>query len=87
METNYVILLDYSSGEIIKIRLTDEEIQKSESYEDFEMFLSTIESKYNFRLKDCYWMSVEYLKEVTFKKYTICQYKRFSYICAVPAME
>ena len=56
METNYVILLDYSSGEIIKVRLTDEEIQKSESYEDFEMFLSTIESKYNFRLKDCYWM-------------------------------
>lgn len=63
METNYVILLDYSSGEIIKIRLSDEEMQKSESYEDFEMFLSTIESKYNFRLKDCYWMSVEYLKE------------------------
>ena len=63
METNYVILLDYSSGEIIKIRLSDEEIQKSESYEDFEMFLSTIESKYNFRIKDSYWMSVEYLKE------------------------
>jgi hypothetical protein len=63
METNFVILLDYSSGEIIKIRLSDEEIQKSESYEDFEMFLSTIESKYNFRLKDSYWMSVEYLKE------------------------
>ncbi|BFL31112.1 hypothetical protein K330107F9_04550 [Bacteroides stercoris] len=63
MKTNYVILLDYSSGEIIKIRLSDEEIQKSESYEDFEMFLSTIESKYNFRLKDSYWMSVEYLKE------------------------
>ena len=61
METNYVILLDYSSGEIIKVRLTDEEIQKSESYEDFEMFLSTIESKYNFRFKDCFWMSVEYL--------------------------
>ena len=63
METNFVILLDYSSGEIIKIRLSDEEMQKSESYEDFEMFLSTIESKYNFRLKDSYWMSVEYLKE------------------------
>ncbi|WP_281696481.1 hypothetical protein [Bacteroides clarus] len=63
METNYVILLDYSSGEIIKIRLSDEEIQKSESYENFEMFLSTIESKYDFRLDDCCWMSVEYLQE------------------------
>ena len=63
METNYVIHLDYSNGEIIKIRLSDKEIQKSESYEDFEMFLSTIESQYNFRLKDCYWMSVEYLQE------------------------
>ena len=52
METNYVILLDYSSGEIIKIRLSDEEMQKSESYEDFEMFLSTIESKCNFFLSD-----------------------------------
>ena len=49
METNYVILLDYSSGEIIKIRLSDEEIQKSESYEDFAIFLSTIESKDNLR--------------------------------------
>lgn len=63
METNYIILLDYSSGEIIKIKLSDEEIQKSESYEDFETFLSTLEGKYNFRLQDCYWMPVEYLQE------------------------
>ena len=42
METNYLILLDYSVGELIKIRLTEQEKIESESYQDFEEFISTL---------------------------------------------
>lgn len=56
METNYIIILDYSVGEVIKIKLTQEQIKESEDYDDFESFLSTLEDEYDFRLKDCLWM-------------------------------
>ena len=48
METNYIVILDYSAGELIKIKLTPEEIEESEKYDDFETFLSTLEEKYEF---------------------------------------
>ena len=59
METNYIIILDYSIGEVIKIRLDRQQIEESERYDDFESYLSTLEDKYNFRLKDCLWMCTE----------------------------
>ena len=59
----YVLLLDYSGGTLIKIKLTDEELKESENYEDFEEFLHTLEDKYTFRLKDCEWMTVNALTE------------------------
>lgn len=63
MKANYLILLDYSVGELIKIRLTEEEKIESESYEDFEEFIYTLEEKYNFKLLNCCWMSCEVLSE------------------------
>ena len=63
METNYLILLDYSVGELIKIRLTEQEKIESESYQDFEEFIYTLEDKYNFRLSNCSWMCCELLSE------------------------
>ncbi|MBD8038935.1 hypothetical protein H9625_00455 [Phocaeicola sp. Sa1CVN1] len=63
METNYIIILDYSAGEVIKIRLTKEQIKESEKYDDFETFLSTLEEEYDFRLKDCVWMCTENYQE------------------------
>ena len=63
MDINYVVLLDCSIGEIIKIRLTEEEKIESESYEDFEEFIYTLEEKYNFKLFNCCWMSCEVLSE------------------------
>ena len=59
MDINYVVLLDCSIGEIIKIRLTEEEKAKSEEYDDFSEFLETLEDKYNFSS----WMSCEVLSE------------------------
>lgn len=61
METNYVMILDFCAGYLNIIRLTEEEKKESEKYEDFESFLSTLEDKYGFRLKDCQWMTTESL--------------------------
>ena len=63
MKVNFLILLDCSVGELIKIRLSEEEKIESESYEDFEEFICTLEDKYNFRLSDCSWMSCDVLSE------------------------
>ena len=62
-QTKFVLLLDYTGGTLIKIKLTDEELKESENYEDFEVFLHTLEDKYTFRLKDCEWMTVNELTE------------------------
>lgn len=66
MEANYIIILDFSVGEIIKIKLTETEKQKSEKYEDYEDFLKTLEKRYDFRLEDCIWMTTEKLSERQF---------------------
>lgn len=66
MNPNYVIILDYSIGEIIKIRLNEKQIEESEKYNDFESYLATLEDKYDFRLKDCLWMACENLTERSF---------------------
>lgn len=63
MEPRYVILMDFSTGELIKIRLTDEQLKASEKYDDFEEFLSTLEEDYEFRLKDCLYMTCSNLSE------------------------
>lgn len=61
MEPRYVLLLDYNSGNLTIIRLTDDELKASERYDDFEEFLATLEDRYQFRLKDCNWMTTESL--------------------------
>lgn len=63
METNYIIILDYSVGEVIRIKLTKEQIEESKKYDDFEEYLSTLEEEYNFRLRDCLWMCTENYQE------------------------
>lgn len=65
-QTKFVLLLDYTGGTLIKIKLTEEELEKSLEYEDFEDFLHTLEDKYEFRLRDCEWMSVN---EITEREY------------------
>ena len=65
-QTKFVILLDYAGGTLIKIQLTEEEQKESLEYEDFEDFLHTLEDKYEFRLRDCEWMSVD---EITEREY------------------
>lgn len=66
MDINYLIILDYSCGELIKIKLTDDEKRQSEEHEDFESFMYTLEEKYEFKVFDCLWMTCEKLSERTF---------------------
>ena len=63
MKANFLILLGCSVGELIKIRLTEQEKIESESYQDYEEFIYTLEDKYNFRLSNCSWMCCEVLSE------------------------
>ena len=67
MDPNYLILLDYNTGQIVKIKLTENEKSKSESYEDFEDYMrEELEDRYQFRTKDVFWMTVEDLSERTY---------------------
>ena len=61
MEPKYIIILDYCIGALNIIKLTEEELQESENYDDFESFLSTLEGKYGFRLSNSQWMTTETL--------------------------
>ncbi len=51
--------MDFSNGELLIIKLTDQELRASEEYEDFSDFLSTHEDKYGFRVRDSLYMTVE----------------------------
>lgn len=61
MEPKYVIILDFCVGALNIIKLTGEELQESENYNDFEDFLLIIEERYGFKLNNCQWMTTETL--------------------------
>lgn len=63
MKPRYIILMDFSTGELIKIKLSEQELKESEECDDFEEFLCTLEAKYEFRLRDCLYMTCHNLSE------------------------
>ena len=65
MEQRFIVILNFDpqSGEILKIRLTDEELAESEKYEDMESYLSTLEEKYEFDLSNSVWLATNELSE------------------------
>ena len=65
MEQRFIVILNFDpqSGEILKIRLTDEELAESVKYEDMETYLSTLEEKYEFDLSNAVWMATSELEE------------------------
>lgn len=66
MEPNYLIILNYVTSQLIKIKLTDEEKQISEKFDDFEDFMETELEKYGFRTKDVHWLVAEDLEEISY---------------------
>ncbi len=66
METNYIVILDFCTATVIKIRLTAEQIEESYKYADFEDFLSTLEEQYHFQVKNCCRMACETLNEESY---------------------
>ena len=63
MQTNYLIILNYASSEVITIALSKEQKEKAKRYADFEKYVATLEKKYHFRLNDCSWMVSSQLHE------------------------
>ena len=65
MEQRFIVILNFDpqSGEVLKIRLNDEELAESEKYEDMESYLSTLEEKYIFNLSNAVWMATNVLSE------------------------
>ena len=61
----FIVILNFNpqSGEILKIRLTDQELAESEKYEDMGTYLSTLEEKYEFDLSNSVWMATSELEE------------------------
>ena len=61
----FIVILNFipQSGEILKIRLTDEELAESEKYANMESYLSTLEEKYEFNLSNAVWMATSELSE------------------------
>ena len=68
MEPKYVIILDFCIGALNIIKLTEKELRKSENYDDFEDFLSTLEGKYGFKLSNCQWITTETLNIYWYEK-------------------
>lgn len=67
MEPKYVLILDYCSGTLNIIELTDKELRESEHYENFESYLVTLEDRYGFSLSDSNWMATETLNIYRYK--------------------
>ena len=65
MEQRFIVILNFDpqSGEILKIRLSDEELVECEKYEDMESYLSTLEEKYEFDLSNSVWLATNELSE------------------------
>lgn len=63
---NVVVILNYDDGEVITIKLTDEQMKVAESYDTFEDYLFTIEDEYDFSVSNSDWMFVPIYKERVF---------------------
>ena len=65
MEQRFIVILNFDpqSGEILKIRLSDEELAESEKYDDMDTYLCTLEVKYEFNLSNSVWMATSVLSE------------------------
>lgn len=51
-----VTLLDFEKGGVIVIKFSKEELSEMQQYDDFAVFLSTLEDKYQFHLTNCQYM-------------------------------
>ena len=56
-EIKSVTLLNVEKGEVLVIKFTQEELQDMKQYDDFAVFLSTLEDHYQFHLSNCSYMT------------------------------
>ena len=56
-EIKSVTLLNVEKGEVLVIKFTQEELQDMKQYDDFSVFLSTLEDIYQFKMSNCSYMT------------------------------
>lgn len=60
---NYLIVLDFSEGTLIKIKLNEDEKQFASTRDNIEQFVSEMSEEYNFSMSNCQWMAADELQE------------------------
>lgn len=60
----FLVIMDYSWGGIIKIKLSEEDAQRIVN--EGEAYVATLQDVYGFRLSDSYWMTCETLQEANY---------------------
>lgn len=63
MQTNYLVILNHASSEVITIKLNREQKAKAKTFVHFEDFVESLGKDYRFRLKECAWLVSENLHE------------------------
>lgn len=63
MRINYLVILNYSTCEIITIKLTKEQKRKARTFVNIEDYVASLEGTYHFKISECAWMASENLME------------------------
>lgn len=59
MKTGYISILDFSTGKVKIIHLTESENKRCMESDDPEEFLRTIQNKYRFSVNNSVWMGMD----------------------------
>lgn len=66
MIPNYIIVLDFVHGRVIKIKLSNKEKQFASSCDDLEEFIDGLFDIYHLSMVNCLWMALDEYKEDNF---------------------
>ena len=62
-----VTLLDVAKGEVVMIKFTESEQQEMKQYDDFSVFLSTLEDIYQFKLSNCHYICSDNVRKIGYE--------------------
>lgn len=60
---NYIVVLDFCNGKVLKIKLSKEEKEYATRCDDFDEIVDFLSEKYGFSLSNSQWMGLEEMTE------------------------
>lgn len=60
---NYIVVLDFCNGKVLKIKLSKEEKEYATRCDDFEEVVDLLSDKYGFSFSNIQWMGVREITE------------------------